>query len=436
MKKTAKKILSLIMTCLLVFQGMSVIAVEAVEASDASVSGGTLTVGSATATVGDKLSIDVVFENNPGMNAMSLAPVYDESLLRLDAIKMGEGIWANGVAIRKYVWSNMSRDAYDGGVVISLEFTVLDSASLTDATAPVNTTVSLIYDGCNYAEERPPVTVIDGTVTITPKGAGALIVGSGNYISGDTIELPVVMKNNPGVCSLILAPVYDSSVLELVQIKTGEGVFADAETATRYVWVDIGGDVTDDGTVFTLVFKVRDSAPHGKTEVSVIYDGSNKQEEMPVIIPIPGVSMIHNAADIVTGAATSPTCTESGLTEGKYCAFCREVFVKQELIPATGHDFDAEYTIDIEATTEAPGQKSRHCRNCSEVTDVTEIPMLSNIKGDINGSGAVDTKDLTRLMKYIAGSDVVAYGPDLTGNGIVDTKDLSRLMKFLAGFEV
>lgn len=56
------------------------------------------------------------------------------------------------------------------------------------------------------------------------------------------------------------------------------------------------------------------------------------------------------------------------------------------------------------------------------------------IPGDINGDQVVDTKDLVRLMKYLAasGEGVEAVNPDINGDGTVDTIDLVRLMKMIA----
>ncbi len=45
-------------------------------------------------------------------------------------------------------------------------------------------------------------------------------------------------------------------------------------------------------------------------------------------------------------AAVAPTCTETGLAEGKHCSDCGEVLVAQEEVPATGHAYAEEWTTD------------------------------------------------------------------------------------------
>ena len=64
--------------------------------------------------------------------------------------------------------------------------------------------------------------------------------------------------------------------------------------------------------------------------------------------------------------------------------------------------------------------------------------IFANIHGDINYDGIVKNKDLTRLMKHLAGETVVVQEPvlDINGDGNVNNKDLTRLMKFLAGEDI
>ena len=62
---------------------------------------------------------------------------------------------------------------------------------------------------------------------------------------------------------------------------------------------------------------------------------------------------------------------------------------------------------------------------------------VEHMPGDINGDGVVNTKDLTRLMKYLSGEevDVVSEAADVNGDGAVNGKDLTRLMKYISGKE-
>ena len=45
------------------------------------------------------------------------------------------------------------------------------------------------------------------------------------------------------------------------------------------------------------------------------------------------------AHSVVTDAAVTPTCTESGLTEGSHCGICGDVLIPQERVEAMGHSY-------------------------------------------------------------------------------------------------
>ena len=84
----------------------------------------------------------------------------------------------------------------------------------------------------------------------------------------------------------------------------------------------------------------------------------------------------------VTDNAVEPTCTEKGLTEGKHCSKCGKILQAQTEIPALGHDFSNEWTIDKEATCTEKGSKSHHCTRCEVKSDETEIPTIEHSESD------------------------------------------------------
>ncbi len=74
--------------------------------------------------------------------------------------------------------------------------------------------------------------------------------------------------------------------------------------------------------------------------------------------------------------AVPATCTKDGKTRGSHCGECGVVIEEQQTIPATGHDWEATYTVDIPATAESEGQRSIHCRKCEERKNIELIDRL------------------------------------------------------------
>jgi len=109
--------------------------------------------------------------------------------------------------------------------------------------------------------------------------------------------------------------------------------------------------------------------------------GATEEQEIP--------ALVHDQ-DIVI-EATAPTCTETGLTEGKSCSKCGATQIEQTVVPATGHDYDFNndgktdgadadlgWTQVTKPTCTEKGSEQRKCENGCGDTQTREIEALGH----------------------------------------------------------
>ena len=152
----------------------------------------------------------------------------------------------------------------------------------------------------------------------------------------------------------------------------------------------VAGDVTHTATVNL------DGTPY--TEVKVA-----KGEKLP-----------HDSE--IVSVTVEPTCTQDGAGQMK-CKNCGEEYT--DIIPALGHDFAEEFTVDKEPTCAEDGSKSKHCSRCDEKDEVTAIPALGH---SYEFAGWVWNEDYTAVADFECSTCHEHISPEVTVTYDEETK--------------
>ena len=223
------------------------------------------------------------------------------------------------------------------------------------------TTYTVVFENSAFESQTKVLANIDMLTPVTPEEA-RIVVESKMVNRGKEFTVTVSVKNNPGVMSLMLSPVF-SDKLTLMKAENGT-LLPDFTEGSKYLW-NADEDVTEDGVLMTLTFTTAKDLEPGDYAVDFTLWGSSDSEENDVDYEIvPGVITV---TDIIWDDANG-----DGAVNNK----------------------------DIV-------RLKNYLANYNDVTGTSAYEAFPG--ADANGDGVVNNKDATTLQRYLKYRDVEIY---------------------------
>ena len=210
----------------------------------------------------------------------------------------------------------------------------------------------------------------------------------------NTVTVPITISGNSGFAGFTFCIECDEA-LTLTGASRGallntsdSGSFVKNISGKTVTWHDIE-DLTADGILFTLTFKLNENASVGSYHVGIrLKDGlaSNfvdKDSQNVALRFVDGTITLREHTHSYTAAVTTPAdCTTDGVMT--YTCSCGDSY--SESIPALGHEY--KYNV-VAPTCTAEGYTQVTCERCdySDMTDIKEALGHSNYQYTDNGDG-------------------------------------------------
>ena len=317
------------------------------------------------------------------------------------------------------------------------------------------------------------------------EGVPEIAVDSKTAHAGQTVDVTISLKNNPGISSMKLVVTYGAGLI--LKSPVVYNICSEEDPNMPYTmqpqsyaspvllnWVSPITEMTDDTVYATLTFEIAADA-EGDQDVTVFYnpkDVFNANEENVAFAVTNGkvtVAADHSFTNYVSnndatctadgtktakcdycdvtntitdeGSAlghdyaavvTAPTCTEAGYTTYT-CSRCGDTYVGDE-IPASGHTV-GEWLTDAENHWHV-------CEDCAETVDKAAhiaSDWIIDVEATATAAGYMH-KECTVCGKVLENGyipKIVAHIPgDINGDGELNNKDLTRFFQYLSDWDV
>ena len=275
-------------------------------------------------------------------NTVSLTKIAIESMPSKTVYNIGESLNTSGLKL-KLTYSDASTKSVTSG------FTTSGFNSSTAGTK----TITVSYGGKTTSFN---ITVNSAAVD---ESSAQITVDSAKTTAGQTVQLCVKLKNNPGIAGLVFSLDYDKNALTLTNTSNGS-LFDSFTPGKNFMW-DSANNVTADGTLATFTFNVSENAEKGDYSISVTVR-----------------SCVNEAGEDITlnvvGGKISVIDFKYGDANGDGIINMKDVVLLRQYI--ANYDYDT----NTSSVTVTPG-------------------------ADANGDSKIDMKDVVILRQYIANYD-------------------------------
>ena len=304
----------------------------------------------AAARTDETITAVAVLDRGSGLAAADFCISYDTALLTCTGVKVSAGMESvDGVCI-------VTNPNFDGGQV---KFTFICEKGFVDEAVLLTMT---------FQPEK------EGTVTLTPAvttsavGADRRLIALDMCAASCEVKDPffeVTFRDEDGTVLSRQSVRYRAAAVPPDAVKAPDeahhyelagwggdysSITADAEFTARYTAIP-HTEVVDKAVEPTCTKTGLTEGRHCSVCSAVLVEQK--------VVPAKG----HTE---VIDKAVEPTCTETGLTEGKHCSVCNAVLVEQEIVPAKGHTEVIDKAVEP-TCTKTGLTEGKHCSVCNAV---------------------------------------------------------------------